>query len=443
MTKQLLFVVVLTGIGTVGAFVVTPLCGVIVYYVLGILRPQELWQWALPAGISWSFYVGVCTLLAGFLLAIGAMPDNRPPAPIRPRFGRGHYLLFIFGVWILVTYVLAHNQDAGTKWFMEYLKLVLMFAASAVIIKTVYEIRTLMICAVAALAYLCVEINLDYLATGQLKIYTHGHGGLDNNGAGLMLAMAVPLFYFLFESLSGTWRWLPLLAIPPAVHAVQMTFSRGAMLSLIVITPLVVLRSRYRKWLLIALVALGPPLIYLTSGKQIQERFFSIETAREMDDSAKARLMSWNAALRIASENPIFGVGVRNSNLLSYKYGADMQGRTIHSTYLQIAADNGFVGLAIYLLLLFTVWRELRSVRQSTHGKDDPESRLYFGLANGVEASLATFCFGSLFLSLEIFELPYLLMLCGSQLALLYAYRLGPTADPLAYLDPSRPQPTT
>jgi hypothetical protein len=109
---------------------------------------------------------------------------------------------------------------------------------------------------------------------------------------------------------------------------------------------------------------------------------------------------------------------------------------------LQIAADNGFVGLAIYLLFLFAVWRELRFVRQATSGKDDPESRLYLGLANAVETSMAAFCFGSLFLSLEIMELPYLLLLCGSQLALLYAYRLGPTADPLAYLYPSRPQPT-
>ncbi len=440
MTKQLLLVLALTAVGTFGVFLVNPLCGVIIYYVFGILRPQELWDWAMPEGVSWSYYVGLATLLAGFLLAIGGLPDRRSPTPQRPHFGNGHYMMLVFGAWIFVTYVLALNQEVAHRWFMEYLKIVLMFAASAVIIRTVYEIRMLMVCAIITLAYLCFEINLDYLKSGYLKIYFYGHGGLDNNGAGLMLAMSVPLFYFMFESLTSRWRWLALLAIPAAIHAVQMTFSRGAMLSLIVIAPLVVLRSRYRKWLLIGLVTLGPPLIYLTAGKQIQDRFFSIETAHELDDSAKSRFMSWTAALKIASDYPIFGVGVRNSNLYSHRYGADMEGRTIHSTYLQIAADNGFVGLGVYLLLLLTVWRELRYVRQATRGLDDPESRLYYGMASGIEAALAAFCFGSLFLSLEIFELPYMLMMCGSQLALLHAYRLGPTYDPLHYLVPIQPR---
>lgn len=435
MTKQLLLVLALTALGTLGVFIFTPLCGVIAYYVLGILRPQELWDYAMPPGVSWSFYVGVATLLAGFLAALGALPDRRPPAPLRPLFGRGHLLMFGFGVWIFVTYLLAQNQDAAYTWSMEYLKLILIFAASAVIIKTVHEIRALMICAVVALAYLCIEYNLDYLKTGYLRIYNRGHGGMDNNGAGLMLAMAIPLFYFLFEALTSRWRWLLLLVIPPAVHAVQMSYSRGAMLSLIAILPLIVLRSRHRKWLLLALLLLGPPLIYVTAGKQIQERFFSIATAEQMDESARMRFMSWNAAIKIASEHPIFGVGVRNSNLISYKYGADREGRTIHSTYLQIAADNGFVGLGIYVLMLLSVWREIRSVRVATRGLDDPESRLYYGLAAGVETSMAAFCFGSLFLSLEIFELPYMLLLCGSQLALLYAHRLGPIVDPLGYLN--------
>jgi O-antigen ligase len=173
-----------------------------------------------------------------------------------------------------------------------------------------------------------------------MRIYFYGHGELDNNGAGVMLAMSIPLMYFLFEALTHKWRWLFLLGIPLAAHAVQMTFSRGAMLSLLVGTPLIAWRSRHRTKLLIALALLGPPFIYVTAGPEIQRRFFSIESAHEMDDSAKARLQSWLAALRIANDYPIFGVGVRNSNLFSYEYGADMEGRTIHSTYLQIAADS-------------------------------------------------------------------------------------------------------
>jgi hypothetical protein len=40
-------------------------------------------------------------------------------------------------------------------------------------------------------------------------------------------------------------------------------------------------------------------------------------------------------------------------------------------------------------------------------------------MAHGIECSLIVFCVGGLFLALEVFELPYLLILQGTQLALL------------------------
>jgi hypothetical protein len=46
-------------------------------------------------------------------------------------------------------------------------------------------------------------------------------------------------------------------------------------------------------------------------------------------------------------------------------------------------------------------------------GRDDLESRRLYAVAAGVETSLATFCVGGAFLSLETFELPYLLFLMG------------------------------
>lgn len=434
MSKQLMLMILLTALGTLGAYVLNPIYGVLVYYIFALLRPQELWNWVLPPGLNWSYYVGLSTLVAAFLSAIGGMPDPRPPTPIRPMFSRGHYVMFLFGIWTTITTYLAQNREVAETWYMSYLKIVLMFGASGILIKTVQEIRLLVVAAVIVLIYLAFDVNIDYLQTGWMRIYFYGHGELDNNGAGVMLAMSIPLMYFLFEALTHKWRWLFLLGIPLAAHAVQMTFSRGAMLSLLVGTPLIAWRSRHRTKLLIALALLGPPFIYVTAGPEIQRRFFSIESAHEMDDSAKARLQSWLAALRIANDYPIFGVGVRNSNLFSYEYGADMEGRTIHSTYLQIAADSGYVGLGIYLLLLITVFREIAFLRKQTKHQSDPESRLYGSLASGMECALVIFAFGTIFLSLEFFELPYFLMMCVLQMGLLYRHRGACSYDPRRFI---------
>ncbi|MCX7700238.1 MAG: hypothetical protein N2039_05130, partial [Gemmataceae bacterium] len=177
MSKQLMLMILLTALGTLGVYLLNPIYGVLVYYIFALLRPQELWVWVLPEGLAWSYYVGLATLFAAFLSAIGGLPDSRPPTPIRPMFGRGHYVMFLFGAWIAITTYLAQHEEAAEKWFMEYLKIVLMFAASAILIKTVEEIRLLLVAAVVVLSYLAFDINLDYVQSGSMKVYFHGHGG--------------------------------------------------------------------------------------------------------------------------------------------------------------------------------------------------------------------------------------------------------------------------
>ncbi len=116
------------------------------------------------------------------------------------------------------------------------------------------------------------------------------------------------------------------------------------MLSLLISWPLMIARSRHRIRIGLASLVFGVVGIPILAGPEIQERFFSIKD-NEVDESANSRRQSWAAAWNIAKDYPILGVGVRNSNLFSYQYGADMEGRTIHSQYLQIAADCGLVGI--------------------------------------------------------------------------------------------------
>jgi probable O-glycosylation ligase (exosortase A-associated) len=206
-----------------------------------------------------------------------------------------------------------------------------------------------------------------------------------------------------------------------------MTYSRGAMLSLIVAWPLMVARSRYRVRIILASVAFAVLAIPVMAGPEIQARFFTIKD-NEVDESANTRRQSWAAAWKIARDYPILGVGVRNSNLFSQQYGADMEGRTIHSQYLQIAADCGFVGLGLYLAIFLLVFGSTWKGRRAARG--DPEADRVRAIASGVECSLFLFCFGAIFLSLEVFELPYLLLLLGAQLPVVYGGQSRRLATP-------------
>lgn len=421
--KQLVFMVLMTVAGTLGVVVVSPFLGVAVYYIFAVLRPQFIWEWSLPPDISWSFYVALATLLAagGRLLGVGGEGKNL-------RLTGAHAAVLAFGGWVVISFAMARNREIAYPWFVEYLKIFVMFAASALLIGNVRQVWTLHCAAALCLGYIAYEVNFLYLINGRLSIWQNGYGGLDNNGAGLMLAMGVPLCYFAWEGGQGYWRWGFLLLLPLLLHAVLMTYSRGAMVSLLATMPLIAIRSRHRKHALLAIGGLALLLPFF-AGPEIRNRFLSTSSYQQ-DASAQSRLGTWNAAWHMALDNPIFGVGVRNASQFTSQYGSDFEG-AIHSTYLQAAADLGLVGLGIYLTILGATWQSLAKARRAVTGKQDPGSRKIYTVSVGIECAMAVFCVGGLFLSLDIFELPYLLLLMGAQ--------LWPLVQPIPQIATMRP----
>jgi probable O-glycosylation ligase (exosortase A-associated) len=416
--KQTIFMVLMTLGGTLGVYTVNTFWGVAVYYLFAVLRPQYMWEWSLPQGVTWSYYVALAAIGAGLAVALGMLKPAGEEGQPRARLTFAHGCVLAFGSWVAVTYFTAQNKAEAYPWLIEYIKIMVMFTVATILTRTVGQLWALTVLTASALAYIAYEVNYLYLVNNYLGIYRNGYGGLDNNGAGLMLAMGVPLCWFIFQGSDKRWRWVFVLLIPTLVHAVLMTYSRGAMVSLLLMCPLLFLRSRQRVQLAGFGLVMGLVLIPTMAGPEIRARFLTLQT-HEQDDSANSRRDSWMAALKMARDYPVFGVGIRNANLFSYQYGADQEGRTIHSTYLQIAADNGFVGLGFFLLMLVGGWSGARRARRAVQGRDDPEARRVRAIASGVECSLCVFCVGSAFLSLEVFELPYLLVFIGVQLPVL------------------------
>ncbi len=416
--KQLIFMIVVALIGVGGSLTVSPFYGVAVYYLFAVLRPQFIWKWSLPTDIPWSFYVAVAAMIG---LALNVRPAKvAPSGGFNKSLTAAHWTVLAFGAWVSLTYFTARNHEVAYPYFIEYLKLFLMFWVAGRVIQTPRQVWLLYLLTAGTLGYIAYEINWIYFFNNRYTyIYRLGYGGLDNNGAALMLAMGVPLCYFAFEGIRKWFRWAFVALIPLIVHAVLTSYSRGAMVSLLASIPFFLVRSRRRIQLAMVLVAMSL-LVPIFAGKEIRARFFTLEDT-EADESANSRRDSWAAAWEIAKENPIFGVGIRNANLISHEYGADMAGRTIHSQYLQTAADSGLVALALYVAALGAFLLSTRRARIEAKKLTDPDGWRACAAASGVEGAMIVFCVGSVFLSLENFELPYLMLLIGAQLPLVLA----------------------
>ena len=404
--KQTIFLVSLMAYCTVRSLW-EPVWAAFMYYGLAVLRPQAIWEWALPQGVRWSLYAA--------LMAIAATLLNYQS--LRPRVVQKAFMtvLLVFCGLLFGSYIVAMDHEIAGRQGWEYAKVLMMLIVGSYVIAQRWHFRYLGWVIFVCLTYLVYEVNFLYVFAGRLDIYHHGYGGLDNNGAGLMLAMVVPFCYHLFLAEQRWWRWGYVACIIPTAHAVMLTYSRGAMLSGIACgIGMVLTASRRRLRAVVAILVLGSIVLSL-AGKEVQARFLTIRQ-EEQDASSQSRLDSWRAGLKIAADYPIFGVGIRNSNLLTKQYGADVQGRTIHNVYIQIMADSGFPAGAVYVLLIALSLKWLHVGARLSAGRldEDVQARWHHHLCKATFWSLCTFAFGSLFLSLEHFELPYLLMLMGA-----------------------------
>jgi probable O-glycosylation ligase (exosortase A-associated) len=448
--KQFALMALTTFLGTAGAFTLSPVYGIAVYYLYAVLRPQFIWEWADLFGlrlgdINWSLPVAVCTLASTAVWRAGLwtpLAAARAPWYGNPPFNRSHYLFLAFTAWISATYLTAINQEVAWPYFVEYAKIFVMFVCAALVLRTVRELWLIYYIVVACAAYIGYELNYYYFAYKWLMLQQRGYGGLDNNGAALILAMAVPMCFFAWEANRRWWRWAFLLVIPVLLHAVLLSYSRGAMLSMIPTAALVWWRCRNKGFVgLLYVIAAG--LVVAMAGKEIQERFFSIGR-QDVDESAQTRWTVWKIAVQMANERPLFGFGIRNSNLFTFQYGADMEGRTIHSQYLQIAADSGWPAMGLYVALILSVFYGLWQARRALRPFTDPDSVRVRSLAAGLECALVLFCVGATFLSLEHFEMPYIIMVLAVQLHAItraVAARLSPTPSGLPPLTLPYPYP--
>src|SRR5580692_4528404 len=99
--KQLIFMIVVTAIGVHGSLVTSPFYGVAVYYFYAVLRPQWIWEWSLPEGIAWSFYVAIAAMIGAFSQL---RSKDTPPDPEGGwQLSDAHRAVLYFGAWVSIT----------------------------------------------------------------------------------------------------------------------------------------------------------------------------------------------------------------------------------------------------------------------------------------------------------------------------------------------------
>ena len=183
-------------------------------------------------------------------------------------------------------------------------------------------------------------------------------GGVDNNDLAMMLALAIPMAWYLgMIYRQPLWRWLCSAYLPIALFAIGLTGSRGGMLTTIVallIVPLTMTRlSPLRRGVAIALLWISGAVAVAYVPQTLMERLAS--TTMEVEEGRLGgRLKIWQAGLKAFAHKPFVGYGPG-----AFKRAIDpwllTRSQVAHNSFLSVLVEAGVVGFILFSLMFVAV----------------------------------------------------------------------------------------
>jgi O-antigen ligase len=327
---------------------------------------------------------GLATNAAGVLLLVAWLvwlPGERTHAVAAIRLHRPLLVCvaLLLG-WLTLSLTWARDPGAAApevlRWWTAALALVVLLTT----VRTERDVR-LVIAALIAGAVLSVLIGVAGGSLGspatsvETATSTEGRlqGGADDpNFLAAYLVAIVGLAAAIRPRLDGIARLAIPVVVAVLVAGLFATQSRGGLIAAVaaLATALVLLPDRRLAiGACAAAFALGA-VAYVAAEPSALER---ITTASE--DRGNGREDLWRVAVRMSADHPVVGVGLGNFRVRSGEYvrepGAlqfvDLivdRPHEVHNTYLQLLAENGVIGLGLFLAVaaaaMGSAWRAAR-----------------------------------------------------------------------------------
>ncbi len=395
-----------------------PFVGLLVYGWLAYMRPQDM-GWGTTAEMPLSQWVAIA-MLVGLVVALG----RERWLVIRPQT----VLLILLVGWISLSVAMAVLPEVAGTMYGYYWKAILISILTTGLVGDRRRFRVLMILITFSIGFLGAKRGLIGLLHGGAR-YNDGPGGFmsDNNSFALVLNMVIPLLVGI--AIVEKEKLLRVAAVVVAAlcaATVLFTFSRGGLLTLAFVVPMLVWRSRHRLAVIALLGLAAAGFFFLTSATFTQsyaERASSISDYQE-DGSVQGRFNAWTTSWRVFLDYPVFGVGPNNLEVVHPRYSPDPgRFRVSHNAYLQVLAECGLPALVLFVAALVSGFLALGRLRRGT---DLPWVEVY---ARMMQISIVAYGVGSMFLNTAYSELIY--QLVAMSVSLEVAARAGAEPAPV------------
>ena len=377
-----------------------PWIGVLVWTWLSIMNPHRLtYGFAYSAPLAAT--AAGCTLVGLVLTSDHRASPFKGPATI-------WFTLYV--VWFTISWRFGMDPVGDTEQYSKVIKMCLFVFVALSLLNTKKQIMAMTWVVTMSLAILGAKGGLFTVLTGGSHKVLGPPGSLldDNNHFATALAMTVPLVRYLQMQVANRWLRRLLGAMMVLCAAASLgSYSRGALLAVSAMVLVLWWRGKNRMTggVLIALGVVGVVALMPDAWK---ERMNSIKT-HDQDASAQGRINAWIMAWN-AAQHHLVGLGFityKPEYFAMYSPNPDAV-FAAHSIYFQVLGSHGFIGLFLFLGMLYSIWSTGGWLRK--HAADIPQARWAYDLGSLCQVSLVAYVVGGTFLSLAQFDLPYNLL---------------------------------
>ncbi len=375
-------------LASIGAAFRRPWLGVLGLAVFSYLNPHSY---------AWGFmrqFPAYQALFIAVVVAFLVKNKDRQPLPRDWRIPAFFFLWFYF----LITTLDALVPVAAWPRLVEVSKIYLPFIFTLWLINDRQKLYYLIITIAGSIGLLAVKGGIWALGTGfSHRVYgPPGTQFYENNAFAIATLMAIPLLIlWLRETANRKLKLALMAAVPLAFASAISSHSRGALLTMSVLVPLLLWHSK-RKYLALPVLLAGIWFAATHLPEEWFQRMETLETYQE-DQSAQGRLEAWRDGLDYALHNPLTGAGFEGWRRVTR--------RDWHSSYVEILAEHGVIAFAVWLSLLFgtiiSLTRILRRVARLEH------MAWAQNWAQMLRASLVAYAVGTLFLGLSYWDIFY------------------------------------
>ncbi len=405
--------------------VLVSLLPILVYY--SFKRPfigAGLWLWTSAFNINQLVYGFASAITYNRLFAIITILSyffNRN----KPKFivDKLSLLILFFFIWTTLSSIFGGaNQEIIWERWGEFMRIILFYFFAIAILYRKRHLDFMIWLLVLSIGALAAGEGLKFIASGG----GHRIGNLrgitgDNNFFAVMILVILPMVFYLITQTKDKLIKYGLIALSVLiVLGLISTYSRAGFVGLGLLT-LFVFKSSKRKilWFLVLSVIIITAMNILP--EQWFDRMHSVENAGE-DGSFMHRVMVWKMSTVIAINNPFFGEGFKAvENLLIWQeyfpdyYLLDFiptpeanfyeRIRAAHSIYFQVLGDHGFVGLFLFILILFSAYVKIGFIQ--TRAKKKEMDNWIFTLLAMIKVSIIVYCVAAGTVSAAYFDFLY------------------------------------